>query len=185
MPTDDNPGGMPDDDDDLDVAGLKSALSVERAARRDAEKALKSANHRLKELGNADTELAKALEDASAANQRANDAETAYIRLEVATAKGLTPAQAKRLAGDSREDLEKDADELLEAFGGKPPADNEDPPPDDQDGGDNDDNDDGTPAPPGGRPRPSLQPGGGNPGGTPEPDVKAIVDSIPRSGLSG
>lgn len=38
------------------------------------------------------------------------------IRLEVAAAKGLTPAQAKRLQGSTREELETDADDLLETF---------------------------------------------------------------------
>jgi len=43
-------------------------------------------------------------------------AEARALRAEVATAKGLTAAQAKRLAGSSREELEADADEILEAF---------------------------------------------------------------------
>lgn len=38
-------------------------------------------------------------------------------RLEVAAEKGLTPAQAKRLVGDTKEELEADADEILEVFG--------------------------------------------------------------------
>lgn len=36
------------------------------------------------------------------------------LKAEVAAAKGLTPAQAKRLNGSSREELETDADDLLE-----------------------------------------------------------------------
>lgn len=38
------------------------------------------------------------------------------LRLEVAFEKGLTPAQAKRLVGGSREELEVDADEILRDF---------------------------------------------------------------------
>jgi hypothetical protein len=38
------------------------------------------------------------------------------LRLEVAFDKGLTPAQAKRLVGSSREELEADADEILRDF---------------------------------------------------------------------
>lgn len=38
------------------------------------------------------------------------------IRLEVAAAKGLKPAQAKRVQGSTREELEADADDLLETF---------------------------------------------------------------------
>jgi hypothetical protein len=38
------------------------------------------------------------------------------LKAEVAAAKGLTPAQAKRLSGTTQEELEADADDLLEAF---------------------------------------------------------------------
>lgn len=38
------------------------------------------------------------------------------LRLSVAFDKGLTPKQAKRLTGTSREELEADADEILEDF---------------------------------------------------------------------
>ena len=38
------------------------------------------------------------------------------MRLEVAFEKGLTPAQAKRLVGATREELEADADEILRDF---------------------------------------------------------------------
>jgi hypothetical protein len=64
------------------------------------------------------SDLEKANEKATAAEARAAEAEARAMRLEVATEKGLTPAQAKRLSGSTREDLEKDADELLETFGG-------------------------------------------------------------------
>lgn len=47
---------------------------------------------------------------AKAAEQRA-------MRAEIANAKGLTPGQAKRLVGESREELEADADELLKDIG--------------------------------------------------------------------
>lgn len=59
------------------------------------------------------TEIEKANERASKA-----EAEAAQIRLEadrsaVALAKGLTPNQAKRLVGTTKEELEADADELV------------------------------------------------------------------------
>ena len=44
------------------------------------------------------------------------DSDQRALRAEVVAAKGLTPAQAKRLSGATREELEADADELLEAF---------------------------------------------------------------------
>lgn len=43
-------------------------------------------------------------------------AELRAVRLEVAAAKGLTPAQAARLQGTTREELDADADQLKELF---------------------------------------------------------------------
>ena len=42
------------------------------------------------------------------------------LRREVADEKGLTPAQARRLVGATREELEADADDVLEAFPSRP-----------------------------------------------------------------
>jgi hypothetical protein len=39
---------------------------------------------------------------------------------EIAADKGLSPAQARRLTGSTREELEADADDIVEAFGIKP-----------------------------------------------------------------
>lgn len=44
--------------------------------------------------------------------------EAESLRLRVAQAKGLTEAQSSRLRGSTQEELEKDADDLLESFGG-------------------------------------------------------------------
>lgn len=129
---DDDKGGKPDDDKkpDDDVAGLKSALDKERKARRAAEAEAKvnaDAAKRLKDAEDADkTELQKAIDRAAAADKRAEDAESKSLRLEIAAAKGLSVAQAKRLVGSSREELEADADELLEAFGSKTGGDDKD-----------------------------------------------------------
>lgn len=49
--------------------------------------------------------------------QQAKEAEARAMRAEVANAKGLTPTQAKRLVGSTREELETDADELLADIG--------------------------------------------------------------------
>lgn len=81
-------------------------------------KANVAAARRVEELENEGKSEAEKLSDrASAAEERANAAEQRALRLEVAAAKGLSPAQAKRLVGTSREELEADADELLETFG--------------------------------------------------------------------
>lgn len=62
------------------------------------------------------TEQQRATEALTAAEQRAASAEARTLRLEIAAEKGLTPAQAKRLVGASREELESDANDLLENF---------------------------------------------------------------------
>ena len=49
--------------------------------------------------------------------KQAKESEERALRAEVANAKGLTPTQAKRLVGASREELEADADELLKDIG--------------------------------------------------------------------
>lgn len=91
------------------------------------------------------------------------DSDQKALRAEVAMAKGLTPAQAKRLAGASREELEADADEILEAF---PVASKEEPT---SSGG-----------PPSRQPRPDLR-GGGEPNEDPvETDPAKLAASVPR-----
>lgn len=59
----------------------------------------------------------KTAEDRIAALERKIEvAEANAMRLEVASAKGLTPAIARRLVGATREELEADADELLKVM---------------------------------------------------------------------
>lgn len=66
------------------------------------------------------TETERSAERAAAAERRAQEAELRALRLEVAAERGLTPAQARRLVGGSKEELEEDADELLAAFRSDP-----------------------------------------------------------------
>lgn len=102
----------------------KKALDAERREKRAAEKRATDAEARLKEIEDADkTESARAIERAEVAEKAAAAAEARALRLEIASENGLTAAQAKRLVGDTREDLEADAKELLETF---KPASNED-----------------------------------------------------------
>lgn len=76
------------------------------------------------ELEKANGRADKAEADAKKERDRAD-------RLEVAMDKGLTPAQAKRLQGESKEELEADADEILELFGAPKGSDEDD---EDEDG---------------------------------------------------
>jgi len=75
-----------------------------------------------------DADALKAAEArAEAAEGKVADLTAKALRADVARAKGLTDAQAKRLTGTTREELEADADDLLEAFGGKKPETKEEP----------------------------------------------------------
>ena len=88
-----------------------------RRALNKANKEAESLRLQLKEFQDRDkTEAQKVAERATEAEARATEAEAKALRLEIAFEKGLTPAQAKRLVGETREELESDADELLETF---------------------------------------------------------------------
>lgn len=156
------PDDTPDDGDDEGVtpdpdAGAKKALEAERKARREAEKAKTALEKRLQEIEDRDkTESEKVADALKASEARAEKAEADLLRLTVASDKGLTPAQAKRLVGATKEELEADADEILEHF----PAQGVTPPPDR-------------------RPSPDLR-GGGDPTAPEEPDIRAVVEAIPR-----
>lgn len=70
-----------------------------------------------KELEDANkTELQRAQEQLAAAQKTAAEHAAEALRVSVAYEKGLTPAQAKRLVGATREALEADADELIASF---------------------------------------------------------------------
>lgn len=73
-----------------------------------------------KELEDAGKSEAERLtERATSAESRAEKAEQALLRFEVAIDKGLTPKQAERLRGATKEELEEDADDLLASFASK------------------------------------------------------------------
>ncbi len=97
----------------------------------------------------------------TAAEERAKTAELKHLKLEIGLAKGLTAAQCKRLTGETQEELEADADDLIEAFGGSKSKD---------DKGKN----------LSGRPREKLR-GGGDPEDEPEEtDPRKLAAKIPR-----
>jgi hypothetical protein len=79
---------------------------------------LKAAADELAKLKEADkSEQEKLQEAASSAQQRADAAEQRLLRIEVGADKGLTPSQAARLHGSTKEELEKDADAFLQDLG--------------------------------------------------------------------
>jgi hypothetical protein len=142
---------------DLGEAG-KKALDEERKARREAEKQANELKTKLQELEDKDKSEGQKLADrAAAAEKRAEESEARILRLEVGAAKGLTPAQARRLVGSTKEELESDADSLLDDF---KPADDK---------------------PSGSRPKERLRPGSVPDAEPEETDPRKLAADLPRS----
>lgn len=114
-----------------------------------------------------DADRKAAADKVAALEKRADEADARALRAEVAAAKGLSAAQAKRLSGITKEELEADADDLLESF---KPADTDGEPGKGKKGG--------TTAP-ASRPKERLS-GGGDPEEEPEVETSKVLDSIPR-----
>lgn len=136
-----------------------------KAALRKANKEAETYRLKLKELEDRDKSETDKLKDSlTVAEKRAEDAEARALRLEVAAEKGLTLAQAKRLVGATKEELEADAEELMQSFGatgnggGKPP--------------------------PAGKPKERLKPGH-VPDAEPEVDVEKVADLVFKQARGG
>lgn len=185
---DDERDEIDDDDDDTGSGGGDGSISAAEAARMRA--ALKKANREaqtarteLKEIKDAElSDSQKATQRADAAEQRADKAEQQAMRLQVALDKGLTASQAKRLVGDTVEELEADADELLESFGGGPSkkGDTGDGAGDDDDEGGDEGGQTGGKKPPSGRPNANLKSGAGDDDDEPDIDTDEVLKKIPR-----
>jgi type IV secretory pathway TrbL component len=91
----------------------------------DRAKANADAAKKLAELESANkTEIQRAQDEAAAAKEAAIKSELRAVRAEVAQAAGLTVSQARRLVGETKDELEADAKELVKDLGaGKKPAD--------------------------------------------------------------
>lgn len=96
-----------------DAAELESlrAAAQELAERKTAE---------LSDAERAQAEKAAADDARTTAERERDEARAELLRVRVAAAKGLTPEQADRLRGSTKEELEADADELVKLFGGAP-----------------------------------------------------------------
>jgi hypothetical protein len=110
-------------DEPLGEAG-KKALQAERDARAALEKQIKQLQPLMdllggKGSGDTKSDLEKLTERMAELENTAATEREARLRLEVASEKGLTPQQAARLQGKTREELAADADVLLTLF---PPA---------------------------------------------------------------
>jgi len=90
----------------------------------EVKRALKKANKeaetlrlKLKEYEDRDkTDLQRLQEERDALKNERDSLNLNAMRREVADEKGLTPAQARRLVGSTREELEADADDILASF---------------------------------------------------------------------
>lgn len=109
-----DPDDKPDPSDD-EVAKLRAQLKK-------ANKEAADSRGKLKQFEDAGkTEHEKLTENLTKATTELSTAQAASVRFEVALDKGLTKAQAKRLVGTTREEIEADADLLLEELGGDKP----------------------------------------------------------------
>lgn len=157
-----------DGKDDLGDPG-KRALDAERDARKVAEKEAKDLKARIAELEDKDKGDVERLKGQVATlTQERDDLAAKVPRLEVALEKGLTAAQARRLVGDTKADLETDADDIIATF--KPASDSGD------EGGDK-----GGDRPSNSRPIPDLKGGGKPEDKTPvETNPAKLAESVPR-----
>jgi len=110
------------DKDEFDETRAKAKIAKANSEAANLRKRLKELEPlaaKAKELEDANkTESEKLTERAAAAEKAAGDAQSELLRLRVGVRKGLTEKQAARLVGATEEELEADADELVESFGG-------------------------------------------------------------------
>ncbi|MEO6116005.1 MAG: hypothetical protein ABIP33_06435 [Pseudolysinimonas sp.] len=107
---------QPNLDEPLGEAG-KAALVKEREARAAAEKRAADAEKKSQEYEDRDKSEAQKRDEENT-RLKAENASLALdnLRRDVATEKGLTPAQGKRLVGTTRDELEADADSIIQDF---------------------------------------------------------------------
>lgn len=106
-----------ENNDGLGDAG-KRALDAERKARKLAEKRAAELETKVKEAEDAEKTEVERLQGQVATLSKEVEAATAKAdRFEVAAAKGLSLAQARRLVGSTKEELEEDADALRADLG--------------------------------------------------------------------
>ena len=154
-----------DDEPTGEVDWAKEAAKWKALSRKheaDAKKNAASAR-KLAETEEADkSEVQRATDRATQAEERAKAAESRAARMEVAAAKGLSLAMASRLVGETKEELEADADELMTELR---PATGAGPKPGDT---------------PGGRPRETLRSGTAPDTKPEETDPAKLAAMVPR-----
>lgn len=135
----------PKDGDSAEVAELRAQLAKANSEAAERRRKLKEFEDRDKtDLQKLQDELDEARKDAAAG-----------MRWKVALDKGLTATQAKRLVGETYDELVADADELVADLGLNPEI------PDETSDESGDESDDGEMPPPASRPREDLKSGSG------------------------
>ncbi len=105
------------DEQGLGDAG-KRALDAERRARQAAERRAREAEAKVKEAEDAEKTEVERLQGQVADLTKQRDAAVSRAdRFEIAAAKGLSLAQARRLVGTTKDELEADADEMRAELG--------------------------------------------------------------------
>jgi hypothetical protein len=175
-------GGGKDGGDDDKTDWKAEADKWKRLSRRHESDARsnKAAADKLAELEGANkSDVEKLTQRAEAAEGKLATAERDLLRVRVALRKGLNEIQARRLVGDTEDEMEADADDLLETFGGGKKADDAD-----QEGRNrNDRNGNGGGDGNGRRPRENLRPGA-KPDAKPEElDPIKLAEAVPRGGI--
>lgn len=164
-------GGGKDDDDDEGNSALEAQVKKWRDLARKNERTAKEnadAAKKLEELESANkSEIDKAKDAQTKAEENARGLERELTRLRVAIRKGLSETQARRLVGENEEELEADADELLETF--KPASD---------DGGKQSSNGNSS------KPKENLKPGTAPKEEPQETDPAKLADLVPRGTFS-
>lgn len=169
--------------DEAPKPGRRSAAAALRKANAEAAKYRTEAAALKKQLDDSQSktksEMDKLIGRFDAMEERAKTAERKALVAEIAEEYGLSNAQARRLSGDTREELAGDAEELIETFGVKVKA---KPKADTEEASEPDAKPDGNGAkPPAGKPKEKLR-GGATPTGTDEAVdpvklAKSILDS--------
>lgn len=147
-------GAIPDDQVREEMQRLRADRALLRRKAADAEALAKQYEDANK------SEAQKLEERATLAEQQAAAGTREASRLRVALKKGLTETQAKRLVGDTEEELEADADELLASFITPEDEPGQDPPR---------------------RPRERLRPGAAPSSEPEETDPRKLAALVPRS----
>lgn len=97
---------------------VKRALDAERAAAKAAKQEADELRRKVKEHEDAQkTEEQRKDEEAAEAKREAAEANAKLLRFEVAAAKGIPAKHAHRLVGNTKDELEADADELKKSLG--------------------------------------------------------------------